>query len=312
MRIHHLNCISACALGGRLMDGSTPSLFRRAPLCCHCLLLETSAGLVLVDTGYGLRDVQDPRSRLGGFFLWLMDPDLREEMTAVRQIRRLGFNPADVRHIVLTHLDFDHAGGLDDFPGARVHMLAQERDDAMAQRSWLDRQRFRPQQWSTREAWQTYEASQGERWFGFECVRDLQGLPPEILLVPLRGHTLGHAGVAVQTDAGWLLQAGDAYFHHREMDPVDPWCTPGLRAYQVLLEKDRAARLNNQARLRALAQEQAGSVLVCCAHDNTEFERLSGRLITALPDAASHAQGSSSGQEPFAGRRGGGLSSPSI
>jgi len=283
MRVHHLNCISACALGGYLMDGRTPSLVKRAPLCCHCLLLETSAGLVLVDTGYGLRDVRDPKSRLSGFFLWLMDPDLREEMTAVRQIRRLGMDPADVRHIVLTHLDFDHAGGLDDFPGAKVHMLAQERDDALTQRSWLDRQRYRPPQWSTRQNWQTYAPGQGERWLGFECVRDLQGLPPDILLVPLRGHTLGHAGVAVQSDAGWLLQAGDSYFHHREMDPHAPWCTPGLRAYQMLMEKDRAARLANQARLRGLVSEQSGRLTVCCAHDNTEFERLAGRPMSALP-----------------------------
>ena len=30
----------------------------------------------------------------------------------------------DVTDIVLTHLDFDHAGGLDDFPAATVHLRA--------------------------------------------------------------------------------------------------------------------------------------------------------------------------------------------
>src|SRR3546814_2886084 len=58
----------------------------------------------------------------------------------------------------------------------------------------------------------------GERWFGFEAVRDLDGLPPEILLVPLPGHTWGHSGVAVQEDGGgWLLHAGDAYFYRGEV-----------------------------------------------------------------------------------------------
>ncbi|HEY8360392.1 MAG TPA: MBL fold metallo-hydrolase, partial [Ramlibacter sp.] len=111
MRIHHLNCISSCPLGGRLMDGRTPGVLTRGRLCCHCMAIETSEGLVLVDTGFGLRDVRDPRSRLSGFFLALLSPDFREEMTALRQIERLGFTAADVRHIVLTHLDFDHAGG---------------------------------------------------------------------------------------------------------------------------------------------------------------------------------------------------------
>jgi glyoxylase-like metal-dependent hydrolase (beta-lactamase superfamily II) len=49
-----------------------------------------------------------------------------------------------VRHIVLTHLDFDHAGGPVHFPHARVHLLRHERDDASAQRSGLDRRRCRP------------------------------------------------------------------------------------------------------------------------------------------------------------------------
>ncbi|MCW7541569.1 MBL fold metallo-hydrolase [Aquabacterium sp. A7-Y] len=277
MRIHHLNCISTCPLGGRLMDGHTRSLVCRGHLTCHCLLVETSQGLVLVDTGLGLRDVADPRGRLSRFFLALVKPEFREEMTAIRQIERLGFRADDVRHILLTHLDFDHAGGLDDFPQARVHLLRPERDHALLQKTWLDRQRFRPQQWSGRAGWRVYEGGEGERWFGFDCVRELEGVPPGLLLVPLPGHTHGHAGVAVQLEGRWLLQAGDAYFYHREMDLDHASCTPGLRAYQVLMEKDRHARLANQARLRALRRGHGDQVAICCAHDLLEFERLAGR-----------------------------------
>lgn len=279
MRIHHLNCVSACPLGGLLMDGRTRAVMGRGTLCCHCLLLETSGGLTLVDTGYGLRDVANPRARLSGMFLRLMSPDFREEMTAVRQIERLGFAATDVRHILLTHLDFDHAGGLDDFPLATVHMLRQERDDALAQRSWLDRHRFRPQQWSSQPRWQVHEPSRGEGWFGFGCVRCLPGLPPEVLLVPLPGHTLGHAGVAVYSGGRWLMQAGDAYFHHDEMNLERPKCPPGLRAYQTLMEKDRQARLANQRRLRDLRRAHGAEVEVLCAHDTVEFEQHAGRTV---------------------------------
>lgn len=262
------------------MDGVSPSAFQRGTLCCHCLLLETDAGLVLVDTGFGLRDVQDPRSRLSGFFLSLLSPDFREEMTAVRQIERLGFSARDVRHIVLTHLDFDHAGGLDDFPEATVHMMRQELDYAVWQKTWLDRQRYRPQQWSSHARWQVHLAESGEKWFGFDCVRDIPGLPPEILLVPLPGHTFGHAGVAINYQGGrWLLQAGDAYFHHAEMHPTRPSCTPGLSLYQTLMEKDRRARLDNQRRLRELAQRAGSQVTVFCSHDPHEFEAMTGRAM---------------------------------
>lgn len=282
MKVHHLNCISSCPLCGKLFNGHPDSLVRRGHLTCHCLLVETSDGLVLVDTGFGLRDVANPHARLSSFFLLLVKPEFREEMTAVRQIERLGYSANDVRHIVMTHLDFDHAGGLDDFPNAQVHMLATERDYAIQQKTWMDRQRFRPQQWNYQNMWRVYSPRDGDRWEGFTSVRPLANLADEIALVPLRGHTFGHAGVAVRGDTGWLLLAGDAYFDHGELDVHRPHCAPGLRFYQWMLEKDRAARLDNQRRLRELAARSTSTLTVFCSHDVDEFERLAGRSA-ALP-----------------------------
>jgi len=276
MRVHHLNCTSMCPPGGRFFDGRSP-LYRSATLVCHCLLVETRNGLVLVDTGLGLGDDRRPRPRLSPVFLAVSRPWLREAQTAVRQVEALGYSARDVRHIVLTHLDFDHAGGLDDFPAASVHLLDAEEKSAARQRTPLDRMRYRPQQWASRPRWVTYPRSEGEPWFGFECVRQLAGVAPGILLVPLAGHTLGHAGVAVESEGGWLLHAGDAYFYRQEMQPRNPGCTPGLRAYQRLMEKDRGLRLNNQARLRDLARDHGGDVTIFSAHDAVEFETLAGR-----------------------------------
>jgi len=275
MRIHHLNCVSACPIGGLWMDGVSHAL--RGRLVTHCLLLELDRQLVLVDTGYGLRDVHDPRSRLARPFLALLRPELREEMTAIRQIERLGFDPRDVRNILLSHLDFDHAGGLDDFPNAKVHLLANEVKSAELRRTPLDRMRYRPQQWGTRASWVQHLVDVGETWFGFARVRALPELPPEVLMVPLIGHTFGHAGIAVRRADDWLLYAADAYFFHAELDPERPHCTPGLAAYQTLMEKDRSARLLNQERLRELRRTHGAEVHIFCAHDVHEFERLSGR-----------------------------------
>jgi glyoxylase-like metal-dependent hydrolase (beta-lactamase superfamily II) len=290
-RVHHLNCISSCPLGGTLMDGHSKTAIR-GRLACHCLLVETSGGLVLVDTGFGLRDVARPRSRLSPFFLALVSPDFREEMTAIRQIERLGFDPKDVRHIVLTHLDFDHAGGLDDFPWANVHLLAREREAAVARRTLLDKARYRPQQWSTQASWRTYQPSEGDAWLGFDCVRQLEGLPPDLLLVPLIGHTHGHAGVAVRRKEGWLFLAGDAYFDHRELNLNRPRCTPGLRFYQWMLEKNRAQRLGNQQRLRDLkrAHLETGDLMITSSHDPVEFERLAGRPLDSVAPVGKGAQ----------------------
>jgi glyoxylase-like metal-dependent hydrolase (beta-lactamase superfamily II) len=235
---------------------------------------------VLVDTGYGLRDVahphQAPHPRITRIMRTMLNIRLDEAETAIRQIERLGFHAEDVRHIVLTHLDFDHAGGLEDFPHATVHLLQAEYDAATGPRSgFVPRNRYRPSQFDEVRNWRGYGA-QGDSWFGFDAVRGLEGLPPEILLVPLPGHTWGHAGVAIDRGDRWLLHAGDAYFYRGEMRRARRRCTPGLRAYQMMMEVSREQRLANQARLRTLSIERSHRVSILCAHDAVEFERCVG------------------------------------
>jgi glyoxylase-like metal-dependent hydrolase (beta-lactamase superfamily II) len=271
MRIHHLNCGCMCPIGGPLFDG-----FSRGPiarLVCHCLLVETEQGLVLIDTGFGLRDIKAPYSRLSPFFIHFNRIQFDQKYTALDQVERLGFGARDVRHIVLTHLDFDHAGGLEDFPEATVHVMQAEIEAAQDRRGLIASQRYRPGQWDEVKRWKYYSAG-GEPWFGFEAVRDLDGLPKEILLIPLVGHTRGHAGIAIDTPEGWLLNAGDAYFYRQEMGSPNRRCTPGLRAYQWMMEVDRKARLHNQDRLRALSLDRSKGVRLFCSHDAIEFEAL--------------------------------------
>lgn len=271
MLVRHLNCATLCPRGGRWVNGSRP-ICERARLVCHCLLVETSDGLVLVDSGLGLGDVRASHGRLHARSLRRLGARLDEEETAVRQVARLGYAPDDVRHVVLTHLDIDHAGGLPDFPRAAIHVLAREREAAAARRSLIERSRYKPVHWAHEPRWVLHRPDRGDRWLGFECVRDIQGLPPEVLMIPLYGHTRGHAGVAVRTDAGWLLHAGDAYFHYGEVNPDEPWRTPGLRLFQRVLAVDERARRRNQRRLRALVRDHGDEVRVFSAHDPSELE----------------------------------------
>jgi glyoxylase-like metal-dependent hydrolase (beta-lactamase superfamily II) len=283
MKIHHLNCGTCCPWGGKLFDGTSNSLLR-GHVVCHCLLIETdNAGLVLVDTGFGRKDVRN-HGRIAPFFRFLNQPQFREEETAAAQLRALGHDPAEVRHILVTHLDFDHAGGLEDFPNATVHLLAREKEVADERRggTFVGTRRYRPGQWDEVEKWALYPAGRGEPWYGFDCVRQLESLPPEILLVPLAGHTWGHAGIAIDTGAGWLFHAGDAYFFKDEVRHEERHCPPGMRFYQRMMEVDRSARLSNQERLRRLSIDHANDVRMFCAHDRTEF-----RQFTRQPPPAS-------------------------
>jgi glyoxylase-like metal-dependent hydrolase (beta-lactamase superfamily II) len=271
MKIHHVNAATMCPYGGRLVTGSG-FLTDPAELICHCLILETSAGLVLCDTGIGTRDIAEPERILGNEFLLFARPRLDPEEAAVNRVKALGLKPDDVRHIVVTHLDVDHAGGIPDFPKATVHLMAKEHEAAMNPRTRLEKRRYKPSHWEHAPTWVKYVAG-GERWFGFECVKQLDGLSPEILLIPLIGHTRGHAGIAIDTGKGWLLHAGDAYFHRSEMDPDKRRCPTALDVFQRIIEIDGQARRKNQERLRDLVRESSDEVRVFSAHDPVEFER---------------------------------------
>jgi len=199
---------------------------------------------------------------------------LQASETAVEQLEQLGFAPKDVRHVVVTHLDLDHAGGLADFPDAAVHVSVAEHDASMNRRTARERNRYRPPHWAHGPKWAIYTPG-GERWNGFDGVRALDGLPPEILRVPLVGHTRGHHGIAIRRagDAGWMLHAGDAYFHHGEMETT-PRCPLPLRAFQKLVAIDDESRLANQSRLRTLARDALANVTVFSAHDPHELDQL--------------------------------------
>ena len=274
MRVHHLNCGCMCPVGGALFDG-----FSRGPtarLICHCLLVETEQGLVLVDTGFGSRDVEQTYPRLSPFFVNLNRIQLEHRYTALEQVLELGFQPRDVRHIVLSHLDFDHAGGLEDFPEATVHLMSDEAHAARNRSGFIGRNRYRPEQWDGVKKWRHY-VPKGEPWFGFEAVRQLDGLPPEILMVPLPGHTPGHAGIAVDTPEGWLFNAADTYFYRHEIGQPERHAPLAARAYQRMMAVDHDLHLHNQARVRELSLDEDAGVRIFCSHDAVEFAALAGR-----------------------------------
>ena len=267
MRIHHFNCGSLCPRGGRLFGGKGGP-WAVAPMCCHCLMIESEDGLILVDTGLGVEDVSDP-TRLGSLFTSLVRPRLEVAETALRQIADLGFRIDDVRHIVPTHLDLDHAGGLADFPAATVHVYAAELR-AAKNPTLRERTRYRKRQLDPVAQWDPIESG-GEDWFGFASVRALPGTRDDVLLIPLPGHSRGHCGVAVRTGSGWLLHCGDAYFHRAEVAPGGGVAPVGIRLFESLVNIDQRTRLLNQKRLRELATRHGDEVKLISSHGRFEF-----------------------------------------
>jgi glyoxylase-like metal-dependent hydrolase (beta-lactamase superfamily II) len=253
MKVHHLNC------GTMRMP--------TAPLVCHVLLIETGTSLVLVDTGFGLRDIADPKGRLGSF-RHVIRPALDPAETAVRQVEALGFAAEDVRDVVLTHLDSDHAGGLADFPHAAVHTTAAEWAAARAPATLVERNRYRPAQWSHGPLVVTHDPA-GESWRGFPAAKEIIG---GLVMISLPGHTRGHAAYAVDTGNGWLLHAGDAFYHHSTI-------TGHGREPLALAVQERAVAADwsqvkaNHERLAELHREAESDVTVFSAHDASLLHR---------------------------------------
>lgn len=254
------------------MGGRLPGFLMPGHLVCHCLLIETDQGLVLVDTGVGVRDFED-QTRLGPSRNMLNLTGTAAE-AARPQVEALGFKATDVRHIVATHLDMDHAGGIADFPHATVHVLAAEFDAADNRRSPTEKRRYQPVQWKDHGHWSRHPLSNGEPWNGFDAVRDIPGLPPELLLVPLLGHTRGHLGVALDVGDRWLFHAGDAFMDGAALD--DRRMPLALGAFQYLACEDRRGAAWNRQRLRTL-HAQANDVVIFCAHDAHAFDSVPNR-----------------------------------
>ncbi len=196
MTIHLLNCFTC--------NARPPSTMKTGTLC---LVIETDQGPALLDTGLGLQDYSNPTGITKMFRVITVMPFDPNE-AAFHRVRGLGYRPEDVRNIILTHMHFDHCGGLPDFPHAKVHVHRREYDAFTDGRilHW-DEHAYVPRNIAHQPEIALYETV-NSKWHDFDAIR----LPfePEMYFIPLFGHSRGHCGVAIKTSSGWFFHAGDA------------------------------------------------------------------------------------------------------
>ena len=234
----------------------------------HCLLVETNGGLVLVDTGVGLEFFQRSPEFIGRFksFVYGYQSSKSLWVSARDWISELGFKASDVTHIIPTHLDFDHCGDLVDFPGARVHVRTVEHERAHQPVTAMDKLRYLSRHFDHGPLWQLYDDPGGDAWYGFDTVRPLVGLDDDLLLVALPGHSVGHVGVAVRAESGWILHAGDAYYQRKHLfDPP----TLGSRIIRRQIDEDAQIAEDTQRRLASVIGSHP-ELTVICSHDPSE------------------------------------------
>lgn len=100
-------------LDGGAMFGNAPKALwqrwtetdelNRIDLACRCLLVQTATENILFETGVGAFFHPDMKSRFGV---------VESNHVLLEQLEKLGLEPSDINKVVLSHLHFDHAGGL--------------------------------------------------------------------------------------------------------------------------------------------------------------------------------------------------------
>jgi len=168
-------------------------------------VIEHPDGVALFDCGLhaALNDPEDPfRRRLRSADL---DVTFDAEDTVARHLERLDIDPARIRYVVLSHLHFDHAGGLHQVPNATLVVQRQEWaagfDDEVAARYFLPKRFY--------DLGHAVELVDGEH--------DLFG-DGAVVCVPSPGHTPGHQSLRVKSAQGDHILVGDACYNSQVVE----------------------------------------------------------------------------------------------
>ncbi|MFL5647287.1 MAG: MBL fold metallo-hydrolase [Chloroflexota bacterium] len=154
---------------------------RRRLQALNCLLIETTSGRVLVETGIGTRVDEKTRAMRSYEGPWIVDA-----------LETAGFLPESIDAVALSHLHFDHAGGLlraDDqraFPHAKIVAQKAEWEVALSGNPRLVASYVQP------------ELRLVQTWGQQGWVDGEHEIMPGVTVVPTGGHSTGHQAVIVR------------------------------------------------------------------------------------------------------------------
>lgn len=233
-----------------LWSRSTPADEQnRIQLACNCLLVEwegPTARRVIVETGHGAKYAEKEQRIFG------IDPG-RWLLTS---LRAGGVEPDSISDLVLSHLHFDHAGGLTEetdgglrptFPKARVHVQRREHDDARANFGIMTAT-YREENYRPIDEAGAWHLLDGET----EIIPAPSGRGGVIRSILTPGHTRGHHSIVIEGRDRTAVFAGDV------MPTAAHVGAPYNMAYDVLPLDNRESK----GRLLATAADREWLVVI--------------------------------------------------
>ena len=217
-----------------------PHLDGPMPIDFYIWVARNAARTIVIDTGFSTAE------------------GLRRGRTITREpsacLALIGVDAAAIKDVIITHLHFDHAGTIGDFPNAKFHL--QEAEMAYATGRYMCH-------------------SQCTHAYSPEIVCDMvrtvfQGrvayhdgdaeIAPNISVHRVGGHTAGLQVVRIMTRRGWLVLASDASHFYENMETANPF--PILHNMGDMYEGYR--------RLKELS---GGSTMIIPGHDPRVMQR---------------------------------------
>ena len=164
------------------------------PVCAY--LLDTTTGWVLLDAGLNPANGRDATRMQERFWRHGMTaPVIRDMHLLERQLAELGVRFADIGHVILSHLHYDHCGDLRHFTHARISVQRREYDHAFGAQAGMAY--FRDEYDDPRLQWDLRDGD-------WEAM-------PGLCLLDTRGHTHGHQSALVSLpQTGAVLLPFDA------------------------------------------------------------------------------------------------------
>jgi glyoxylase-like metal-dependent hydrolase (beta-lactamase superfamily II) len=160
-------------------------------------------GTWVVDTGFGEPDAERRRRRL--------------VRSAGDALATVGVDASTVTDVILTHLHYDHAGGVAQFPAARFHL--QDREMAFATGRHMTRPALNHPFTVDHVADLVRAVHEGRVVFHAGDDELADGLSVHLV----GGHTDGLQVVRVRTEAGWLVLASDATHYYENFEAGRPF-----------------------------------------------------------------------------------------
>lgn len=233
----------------------------------NVFVIEHKDGLVLFDTGLDIAVQEDPQYVSGAIERFFMRHLFQLRMTnrdkLSTKLGEIGFDIQDVEKAVISHLHFDHVGGIAELPQAKL--LVSQTEWALLDGPHPERDFILKEHIDIPHAkWQKikFEPSVDPLFSDFEGIYDVMG-DGALILLPTPGHTPGSISMLVRgEDHAPLLFVGDLSYDGEqwEIDKI-----PGTG------DKDRL--LASYTKLKKL-KKQLPDLVVLAAHDPNAPEKL--------------------------------------